>query len=100
MPTTPALYRVRCRVRNNQAESQSPLCRPIVVFFACPCDVCYPACLRMAQLYIVCLRSARKRKKNKTSNYLISLDDDDLARKSGNFFGKVRSNFIGTEFTM
>lgn len=44
--------------------------------------------------------AARKRKKNKTSNYLISLDDDDLARKSGNFFGKVRSNFIGTEFTI
>lgn len=46
------------------------------------------------------LLAARKRKKNKSSNYLISLDKDDLNRQSGNFFGKLRSNFIGTEFTL
>ena len=46
------------------------------------------------------LLSARKRKKSKSSNYIISLDEDDLARQSGNFFGKVRSNFVGTEFTL
>jgi hypothetical protein len=46
------------------------------------------------------LLAARKRKKNKSSNYLISLDKDDLARQSGNFFGKLRSNFLGTEFSL
>lgn len=46
------------------------------------------------------LLAARKRKKNKSSNYLLSLDKDDLQRQSGNFFGKLRSNFIGTEFTL
>lgn len=46
------------------------------------------------------LLSARKRKKSSTSNYLISLDKDDLARQSGNYFGKLRSNFIGTEFVI
>ena len=46
------------------------------------------------------LLAARKRKKNKSSNYLISLDKEDLARQSGNFFGKLRSNFIGTEFVL
>ena len=46
------------------------------------------------------LLSARKRKKSKSSNYIISLDEDDLARQSGNFFGKLRSNFVGTEFTI
>merc|ERR1719482_2012483 len=46
------------------------------------------------------LLAARKRKKNKSSNYLISLDKDDLNRHSGNFFGKLRSNFIGTEFSL
>ena len=46
------------------------------------------------------LLAARKRKKNKSSNYLISLDKDDLARQSGNFFGKLRSNFVGTEFQL
>eukprot|EP00899_Mesostigma_viride_P012551 jgi/Mesvir1/21297/Mv21688-RA.1 len=46
------------------------------------------------------LLSARKRKKSKSSNYLISLDEEDMSRQSGNFFGKLRSNFVGTEFTI
>lgn len=46
------------------------------------------------------LLAARKRMNNKSSNYLISLDKDDLARQSGKFFGKLRSNFIGTEFVL
>ena len=46
------------------------------------------------------LLAARKRKKNKSSNYLISLDKDDLTRQSENFFGKLRSNFLGTEFSL
>lgn len=41
---------------------------------------------------------ARKRKKSKTSNYLISFDKSDLSRKGNNYFGKVRSNFVGTDF--
>ena len=44
------------------------------------------------------LLCARRRKKSKTSNYIISLDEEDTARNSGNYFGKVRSNFVGTEF--
>jgi len=46
------------------------------------------------------MMSARKRKKSKTSNYLISLDEEDTSRNSGNYFGKLRSNFVGTEFTI
>lgn len=46
------------------------------------------------------LLASRKRKKNKASNYLISLDKDDLSRNSGNYFGKLRANFIGTEFML
>lgn len=46
------------------------------------------------------LLSARKRKKQTTSNYIISLDYEDLNRESGAFFGKVRANFVGTEFTV
>lgn len=37
---------------------------------------------------------------SKTSNYLISLDEEDTSRNSGNYFGKLRSNFVGTEFTL
>eukprot|EP00736_Rhodelphis_marinus_P006113 Rmarinus@m.29784 len=44
------------------------------------------------------LLAARKRKKNKTANYKLSLDEEDIARQSGNYFGKVRSNFVGREF--
>lgn len=46
------------------------------------------------------LMGARKRKKNKSSNYLISLSKTDLSRKSKNFVAKVRSNLLGTQFQM
>jgi len=35
--------------------------------------------------------SARKRKKSKSANYLLSLDEEDMSRNSGNFFGAGRS---------
>eukprot|EP01025_Chloroclados_australasicus_P004926 TRINITY_DN11354_c0_g1_i1.p1 TRINITY_DN11354_c0_g1~~TRINITY_DN11354_c0_g1_i1.p1 ORF type:complete len:508 (+),score=56.59 TRINITY_DN11354_c0_g1_i1:220-1743(+) len=46
------------------------------------------------------LLAARKRRASKTANYLISLDEQDMDRQSGTFFGKVRANFVGTEFTV
>jgi len=46
------------------------------------------------------LLSARRRKKQKQSNYKVSLDRDDLSRHSSNYFGKLKSNFMGTEFQM
>ena len=46
------------------------------------------------------LLGARKRKKSKSSNYLISVDATDLSRKGENFIGKVRANFVGTSFTV
>ncbi|KAH3732320.1 TULP3 protein [Pelomyxa schiedti] len=42
--------------------------------------------------------AARRRVRSKSSNYLISTDSADLARNSPCFAGKVRSNFLGTEF--
>jgi tubby-related protein 1 len=44
------------------------------------------------------LLSAKKRKKNKSSNYTISLSQDEQSKDSGSFVGKLRSNFVGTEF--
>jgi hypothetical protein len=44
--------------------------------------------------------AARKRKSKATSNYVVSLDLDDLKRESDNFFGKLRSNFVGSDFTI
>lgn len=46
------------------------------------------------------LLAAKKRAHQKTSNYLISMNRSDLSRKSSNFLGKLRSNFIGTEFVV
>ncbi|KAG8535685.1 hypothetical protein GDO81_027978, partial [Engystomops pustulosus] len=46
------------------------------------------------------LLAGRKRKKSKTSNYLISIDPTDMAREGGSFIGKLRSNLMGTKFTV
>lgn len=42
--------------------------------------------------------SGRKRKKSKTSNYIISCDPTDLSRQADGFVGKLRSNVFGTTF--
>lgn len=46
-------------------------------------------------LFLMC---GKKRSGQKTSNYLISMSEDDLRRKSSNYLGKLRANFVGTEF--
>ncbi|XP_018326719.1 protein king tubby [Agrilus planipennis] len=46
------------------------------------------------------LLAARKRKKSATSNYLISTDPTDLSRSGESFVGKLRSNLLGTQFTI
>ncbi|CAG5082985.1 Oidioi.mRNA.OKI2018_I69.PAR.g10250.t1.cds [Oikopleura dioica] len=45
------------------------------------------------------LLAGRKRKKTKTSAYLISTDPTELTKKSESFVAKVRSNMMGTRFT-
>lgn len=46
----------------------------------------------------VFLLAGRKRKKSKTSNYVISCDPTDLSRGADGFVGKLRSNVFGTTF--
>ncbi|KAH0504763.1 Tubby-related protein 2 [Microtus ochrogaster] len=46
------------------------------------------------------LLAGRRRKRSKTSNYLISLDPKDMSRNGNNFVGKVRSNVLGTKYTI
>ncbi|KAG5459725.1 MAG: Tub family-domain-containing protein, partial [Olpidium bornovanus] len=46
------------------------------------------------------LLSARKRKKSKCANYLISTSADDLTKDSKNYVGKLRGNFQGTTFVL
>lgn len=44
--------------------------------------------------------SCKKRSCNKTSNYIIGMNKDKLERKSPEFLGKVRGNFMGTEYVI
>jgi tubby-related protein 1 len=44
------------------------------------------------------LMTSKKRKKKKTANYLISLGRNDHNKGSERIIGKLRSNFMGTEF--
>ena len=44
------------------------------------------------------LLSGKKRTGQTTSNYLISLEQDKLTKEAQGYIGKVRSNFLGTEF--
>lgn len=44
------------------------------------------------------LLTGKKRAGNTTSNYLISMDQEKIAKAAAGFLGKVRSNFLGTEF--
>lgn len=46
----------------------------------------------------VFLLSARKQKHNKTSNYWISMSQEDVGKDDEAFLGKLRSNFFGLEF--
>ncbi|KAL5287464.1 TUB family protein [Megaselia abdita] len=46
------------------------------------------------------LLGGRKRKKSKTSNYIISCDPTDLSRQAEGFVGKLRSNVFGTTFSV
>ncbi len=44
------------------------------------------------------IMSARKKPGNKSSNYILSLSKKNFKRNSEDCLGKLRSNFIGTEF--
>ena len=46
------------------------------------------------------LMSAKKKGFNKSSNYYISLNQNDPTRNDNYLLGKVRSNFLGTEFSI
>jgi tubby and related proteins len=46
------------------------------------------------------LLCAKKRSANKTSNYIVSMEKKVYDKKSMGYVGKLRSNFVGTEFTL
>ncbi|CAL9071659.1 unnamed protein product [Musa textilis] len=46
------------------------------------------------------LLAARKCRRPTCTEYLISLDADDMSKGGGTYIGKLRSNFLGTKFTV
>lgn len=40
--------------------------------------------------------SSKKRSGNTTSNYLITLDKNEMSKEGDSYFGKLRSNWVGT----
>ena len=46
------------------------------------------------------LMSAKKRALNNSSNYLVTASKTDFNKIGRNYLGKVRSNFLGTEFSL
>ncbi len=48
----------------------------------------------------VFLLAGRKRKKSTTSNYLITTDPTNLSKAGNSFIGKLRSNIVGTQYTL
>ncbi|CAI0626962.1 unnamed protein product [Linum tenue] len=46
------------------------------------------------------LLAARKSRRATCTDYIISLDADDMSKASSTYVGKLRSNFLGTRFTV
>ncbi|KAI3864077.1 hypothetical protein MKW98_031669, partial [Papaver atlanticum] len=46
------------------------------------------------------LLAARKARRTTCTDYIISIDADDMSKGSGTYIGKLRSNFFGTKFTV
>ncbi|KAL3641138.1 Tubby-related protein 1 [Castilleja foliolosa] len=44
------------------------------------------------------LLSAKRTRRTTCTEYVISIDADNISRSSNNYIGKVRSNFLGTKF--
>lgn len=44
------------------------------------------------------LLTGKKRSGNATSNYMISIDESKMKKNTKGYLGKLRSNFLGTEF--
>jgi len=44
------------------------------------------------------LMAGRKRPNNTTPNYIITMDNEVFDKNSNLYLGKLRSNFLGTEF--
>ncbi|CAM9246503.1 unnamed protein product, partial [Hapterophycus canaliculatus] len=73
---------VQCYIRRNKTRSNKLFPE-------------YSLFMKEGDRFLMC---SKKRPNNATSNYLISMRAGDLDKNSTNFLGKLRANFVGTEF--
>lgn len=80
---------VRCRVQREKRGMERSMFPTYYLFLD-----------RGESVKMLFLIAARKRKKSRSSNYLISTSAKDLSRDGKNFVSKLRANFLGTSFTV
>jgi len=83
-PATPDQGIVQCHIKRNKAGRNSKFPE-------------YCLYLRDGNRFLMC---SKKRRHQKTANYLVSMQRGDMDRGSTNTLGKLRANFLGTEFTI
>jgi len=82
-PVPKAAGTVLCYIRRNKSGASNKLF-PVYSLF-----------LKEGNTFLL---TSKKRPKNKTSNYLISMVEGEFSREGPSYLGKLRSNFVGTEF--
>ncbi|GER47865.1 tubby like protein 1 [Striga asiatica] len=82
---------IQCFIKRNKSNSTYHL-------FLCLSPVCgvFLAALLMENGKF--LLSAKRIRKTTCTEYVISMDADNISRSSSSYLGKVRSNFLGTKF--
>jgi len=81
---TPEQGIVQCHIKRNRAGRNAKFPE-------------YCLYLRDGNRFLMC---SKKRRHQKTANYLVSMERGDMDRASSNTLGKLRANFMGTEFTI
>lgn len=89
MQPGPAEGQIQCTIRRTRNEKGASKSFPTYLLYLEP---------QSGRTELTFLLAGRKRRKSGGANYMVSLDEEDQARDSGNYFGKVRSNFMGTQF--
>ncbi|OMJ77625.1 hypothetical protein SteCoe_22751 [Stentor coeruleus] len=106
IPKPPAVN-VREIIANEMRDMKKFLTSPIVKGITLQCSIrrdksgfnrLFPKYYMQTSEGLNFLLAGKKRAGNRTSNYMVTMNQKDFNTKSQSFIGKVRSNFLGTEF--
>lgn len=106
IPKPPAVN-VREIIANEMRDMKKFLTSPIAKSITLQCSIrrdksgfnrLFPKYFMQTSEGLNFLLAGKKRAGNRTSNYMVTMNQKDFNTKSQSFIGKVRSNFLGTEF--